>query len=320
MLTVAEFNTTWSKNIVESYDMQSKEAIKNSAVSRIFDIVDTTEYTESFNTTEAMDAPGYFDEGETLKESSTGKGYKVTFDSREFGHTITVTKKARLKAKDSTEKLLEVINREKNNAITTMMAFIETEAHKIFNEAFSSTTYLAPDGLCLCNDAHAWKSTSATFDNLLSAGTVLSATVVDAAEKYAGAFTDAEGNAMPIMLNKILVKKWGTAAQAAKRLFGVKNSAGQYSPTSVGAINIYEGAYTIIETPYLTSDTAYFFLGDAEQMGIDNPLFINFMQRPQIEGEFTQIKNLNWEASVAASMKFGIRNLPVTVLGDDGAA
>jgi hypothetical protein len=99
-------------------------------------------------------------------------------------------------------------------------------------------------------------------------------------------------------------------------LFGIKNSAGQYSPATVGVINIYEGAYTIIETPYLTSTTAYFFLADAMDMNISNPLFINFVQRPQIEGDFTQIKNLNWEASVAASRKYGIRNLPVTVLGD----
>ena len=94
MLTVQEFNTTYSKNVVKNYDLQSKEAIMKSAASRIFDISDTTEYTESFNATEAMDLPGYFDEGETLKESTTGKGYKVTFDSREFGHKITITKKS----------------------------------------------------------------------------------------------------------------------------------------------------------------------------------------------------------------------------------
>jgi len=142
-----------------------------------------------------------------LSESSTGKGYKVTFDSREFGHTITITKKARLKTKDNTEKLLEVVNREKNNAITTMMAFMEVDAHKIFNEAFSSTTYLAPDGETLCSDSHAWKSTGETFDNKYSAGTALSKTVVDALEKYAGDFTDAKGTPMPISFNKILVKK-----------------------------------------------------------------------------------------------------------------
>jgi len=87
----------------------------------------------------------------------------------------------------------------------------------------------------------------------------------------------------------------------------------------LGNINIYSGKYEVIESPYLTSDTAYFFLADAEMMGIENPLFINFVQRPQIEGDFVQLKNLNREASVAASWKFGIRNLPVTVYGDPGA-
>ena len=283
MVTVAEFNTTWSKSIVESFDEQSKEAIRNSAMNMILDISDTTEYTESYNATEAMDLPGYIDESENLKDSSTGKGYKVTFDSAEFGHKIKVTYKARLKAKDSTEKLLEVINREKNNAIIQMNTFLEIETHKLLNEAFSSTAYLAPDGLTICNDAHVWNSTGETFDNKLSAGTALSSTVVDAVERYAGAFTDAEGNPMPLNFKKIVVKKGGKAATAAKRLFGIPNAQGQYSPTSVGNIDIYNGFYTIIETPYMTSNTAYFFIADFEGTGMKNPLFCNFVERPKIQ-------------------------------------
>lgn len=319
MVTVAEFNTDWSKSIVESFDQQSKDAIRNSAMNMILDISDTTEYTESFNATEAMDLPGYIDESENLKLSATGKGYKVTFDSAEFAHKIKITYPSRLKAKDSTEKLLEVINREKNNAIITMQIFLETETHKLLNEAFSSTNYLAPDGLSICNDAHVWNSTGTTFDNKLSAGTALSNTVVDAVEAYAGAFKDAQGNPMPLKFNKIVVKKGGAAATAAKRLFGVPNAQGQYSPTSVGAIDIYNGFYTIIETPYLTSGTAYFFIADHEMLGQSNPLFCNFIERPKIQGAMEEKDNLDWIMKVAGSFKFGCRSLPFTILGDPGA-
>ena len=71
---------------------------------------------------------------------------------------------------------------------------------------------------------------------------------------------DSKGKPMPVSMKSIVVKKGGKAAVAARKLFGMYGS--QYSPTVIGDINIYMGEFNIIETPYIISDTAYYFMGD----------------------------------------------------------
>jgi hypothetical protein len=315
MLTVAEFNTTFSKSIRNSFFLQSMEAIENSAAARWMDISDTTEYTESYTSTEAVDLPSYLNEGQVLPTVDLGKGYKATFDSAEVGSKIKYTYKARLKAKDSTETLLKDINDLKNGAIYGLYTFFEQQTHRLLNEAFVTTNFAAPDGKALCANDHTRNSTGTTFDNLLAAS-ALDVSVVDTVEKTGGAFVDAQGQPMSQMFNKIIVKKGGKAAQAAKRIFGYA-SKDQFRPTSIGSLNIYEGAYTIIETPWITSNTAYFFMSDAEMSNLKNPLFAHFMERPKIQGDMEDDDALNRFMKYAYSFKFGIRNLPFNVLGSE---
>jgi len=321
MLTVQEFNTTFTKAIVKHFDNQSKEAIKNSAMNKIFQVEDTTEYTESFISTEGVTLPTYVDESETPDTNKIGKGYKVTFDGAEFAHNVIISYKARKKVQDKTEKVIDIINKQKNGAIIAMNSFLEIETHKLLNQAFSSTSYLAPDAQVLCYGTHVWNSTGRTFSNLLSSS-ALDLSVVDEVEKVGGAFVDSHGTNMPLNFKTIVVKKGGKAAQAAKRIFGFNRKMDvkdQYRPTTIGNIDIYVGEYTIIETPWLTSNTAYFFVADRQMLGIENPLFVNFIERPQIQGDATLQKNLDFMYSVAGSFKFGCRNMPITLLGSPGA-
>lgn len=317
MLTVQEFNSNFTKAIRGYFDNQSKAAIKNSVMNRIFQVEDSSEYVASYISTEGITLPTYIGESETPNVSNIGKGYKTTFESAEFAHSIIVTYKERLKNPDSTEKLKNITNAKKNGAIIAMNTFLEKETHRVFNEAFSSTSFLAPDGATLCADTHTWNSTGRTFDNLL-ASSALDLTVIDTVEKVGGAFVDAAGTNMPLNFKYILVKKGSKAAQAAKRIFGF-TSREQYRPTSIGNLNIYEGSYTIIETPWLTSDTAYFFIADHAELSLDNPLFVDFTQRPAMQSEFKEQNNLDWTNTVAGSFKFGIRNMPFTILGSAGA-
>ncbi len=319
MLTIQEFNSDFAKSVKKHFDNQTMEAIRNSAMNKIFDVADTDEYSESFTSNEGVDQPTYFDENENLPESKIGKGYRSTFDSEEFGHTISVSKKARLKARDNTEKILEIVNNQKNGALVAMHSFLEKETHKILNDAFTGSYVLAPDGLSVCNDAHLWNSSDGTFDNKL-ASSALSLDVVKAVEAYGGAFVDSTGAEMPLNFKTIIVKKGGAAAALAKQIFGIENIRTQYQATSVGNINIYAGEYTIIETPWLTSGTAYFFVADSDMLAVENPMFVNFIERPQLQGDvMTESQNLSWKWAYAGSFKYGLRNLPFTLVGSPGS-
>jgi len=306
VLTVAEFNTEFSKNIKEMFDNQSREAVKNSAFSLVYDVSDTSEYTASYTSTEGVDLPAYFDEGEPLKNSRIGKGYKVTYDSAEFGHKMAITKKARLKVGDNTESIAKIADKQKNSLIISMKTFIEKETRALLDYANGSNAaykILAPDLKPLYADNHTWKSTGTTFDNNLGTSAI-DLTHAAAVKEYAGAFVDSHGVPMPLVFNKIFVRTGGTASRQAKAIYASKNAQGQYQVTDLGDINIYSGDVQVIEIPWMTSGNDYFYMADTSMLNVDNPLFVEFVQRPMAEGTFKENDNLTWEMPYSCSFKF----------------
>lgn len=315
-LLVSEFNTLFSKDIKETFDNGSMEAMNNSTYSKFYDVSDTNEYTASYTSTEGVDLPSYFDEAEDLKASKLGKGYKTTYESREFGHIISISKKARNKIGDNTEKLAMYAETQKKMALVAMNSFLEKEMAVLLDYANASNAsfrILAPDLLPLASAAHVWKSTGTTFDNDFGTDAIDVAHAADV-EAYAGAFVDAQGVAMPLSFNTIFVKKGGAASRQAKSVYASRNAQGQFTVTAIGDINLYSGAVTIIETPWMASGNDYVYVADATSLGLSNPMFCEFIERPTVGENFTENANLSWETPVSASFKFGIKNLPFTLL------
>jgi len=309
-LDIATFSSTFTKNIAKAFYNQADDAMKYSVMSQIFNVSDSSEYTASFTSTEASNGTDWVTESNNYPESSLEKGYKTAFESAEFGHKLMITKKARNKVKDSTEKVLELWNKQKNYAITALHGFLERNTTGIFNEAFSSTKYLAPDGQTLISATHERKSSVTTRSNLVPTQ-VLSSTVVDIVEKTGGAFKSADGEQMPLNFKYCMVKKGSSASRIALKLFAARNAQGQYSPTTIGAINIYEWSYRVIENPRMTNDTAYFFLTEDQERSV----FADFIERPKLQNMISERENLDRYTIAGGSMRYGINNQPFDIMG-----
>jgi len=220
-----------------------------------------------------------------LKNSSIGKGYKVTYDSAEFGHIMAITKKARLKVGDSSEKIAEIANKQKNSAIIAMNTFLEKEMWSLLNytnATNASYKILAPDLKPLISTTHTWNSTKTTFDNNLSTSAISVAHAAAVVAKGA-AFVDSHGTPMPLDFNTIYVKEGGAASKQALQVYASRNAQGQYQVTDLANINIYSGTVSVVEVPWMTSGNDYFYVADSEMLGLENPLFVEFIQRPQAE-------------------------------------
>jgi len=155
---------------------------------------------------------------------------------------MSISKKARLKVKDDTEAIMKIANSQKKSALATMHSFLEKQTWALFDYANATNlaySVLAPDGLPLLSATHAWNSTGGTFDNDLGT-TAISLTSAAAIKAYGGAFTDANGNAMPLRFNKIYVKTGGLASKQALSVYAAKNAQGQYQTTNLVDINIYQ--------------------------------------------------------------------------------
>lgn len=317
-LITAKYADQQIKGVKEDFLKASMVATEQSYAKQILKMYDTDEYTEIFTSSEGTSKPEWFDERENLVEQEKDEGYKTTFESREFGHKIVISKKARLKIKDNTTKFNKLVNDKFKQAINGMYSFIEINSHDLLNNGFNST-YLAPDGENLFSTTHSYKN-GTTFDNVLTNSMGVAA--FDELSQKGWNFKDSQGEPNPKKYNTIVVKEWSTAAQNAKKTLTATYS-GQYQTSTIGDLNIYKiNEYTIIESPYIqdstnfTADTGYFAFDNREKDF--NSLFMSFVQRPMVEERVQDGSNLDWIYPWTASMKFGIRTLPTNIVGFDG--
>lgn len=326
--TYAEFDQEFTRAIQDSFANGIDKRLDQGYFNKFVYNYDTVIGQEEFTSTEGMDSPDYVDERENLKETSLEKGYKVAFTGNGFGHRCIISKEARVQARDSITILREHLSNKMVSAVRVMARFVEEEGHRFLNQAFTAAPVVnwvtskpislaAPDGAPLIDAAHTWK-TGGNFSNLLS-GWALTLAKVEEVERIAGEFVWPDGTRMPLTPSTIIVKKGGAASVAAKQIFGIRVNSDQYRVPNTGDLNIYStGQYTIVETPYLNSGTAHFFMADEVMNDMDNPLFLSFQQRPRMEGLQQMSNNLDRVYPYYSHMKYGIRNMPYGIRGSTG--
>lgn len=297
------------KGIKESFDNSTRISIMSYAAVPAFTIEETDQFSEIFTSTEGLSGTRALTELETPDTNRLQDGYSITLSDVRYGNSILVTETDKRKMKDGSVKVDTFLIRQRDNLLRDIKNKFVTSIHEIFNDAFTGNSYLAPDGVELCG-VHSWNTPgAATWDN--SSTAVLSATAVDAAVEFGGAFKDSSGKPMPQSYDTIFVKRGGAASREAKKLF-----AKDITPRTVNDVNIYEGEFTIIETPYLTSGTAWFMM-DLKMEG--SPAYAGIGDMPQLREPIVQ-NNEAIRTNATGYWKVGIRNMPFNIYGSDGTA
>ena len=297
------------KGVKKSFDNAAQASIMEYKDSRLFTFEDTTEWTEIFNSTEALSGSKELCENETPPTTTLDEGYQVSLTTKRFGGAIELTEDDMMKAGDSTVLIDKYIERKRNQLLVDNRNLFLTRIFAMYNEAFSSTSdYLAPDGVELCG-THTWSS-GGTWSN--AGTTAMSETALEELQVYGGAFTDAKGRPMPVTFDIIVVKKGSATSKEARKLAGVWGMV----PTKVADINIYEGEYTIIETPYITTaNKAYWF---ALSSRMENPLYVGIRKMPSMNEPIRQ-NNEAVRSNCTGYYKQGINNMPIGIFGSTGA-
>ena len=267
------------------------------------------QFSEIYNSTESLGGTIALAENETPPVNNLQEGYEVTLTDVRYGNAIEITETDQRKFKDGSTMVDTYLIRQRDRLLKNIKQKFVTTLHAPFNDAFTGATYVAPDGVALAG-VHSWNTAgAATWDNGVTAA--LSATAVDAAVKFGGAFVDAAGDPFPQTYKYILVKLGSSAATTAKKLF-----AENIVPATVGDVNLYVGEYTIIETPYLTSDTAWFMLDDSME---ESPVYVGIGEFPSMNAPIVQ-NNEAIRTNVTGFWKVGIRNMPFNLYCSDGTS
>jgi len=295
------------KGIKESFDNASRIAIMSYAGLPTFMIEETDQFSEIFTSTESLGGTRELGEHETPDVNNLGDGYSVTLSDVRYGNAIEVTETDQRKFKDGSVKVDTYLIRQRDNLLRDVKNKFVTGIHDVYNDGFTGANYVAPDGVELFG-VHSWNTAgAATWDN--SATAALSATAVDAAMEFGGNFKDASGKTFPQTYDTIFVKLGGTSAREAKKLF-----ASEIVPDTVNEVNIYEGEFTIVESPYLTDGDAWTMI---DTKAYDIPVYAGIGQMPALNEPIVQ-NNQAIRTNATGYWKIGINNQPFNMYGSDG--
>lgn len=318
------------KDIIDSFDNASRESVMNRAFSKIVNVANTNTFEESFTSIEGMEVAEKMNEGSNYPTKQYGEGYLTSLTKEKYGNKLKITDHMLKKAGDSTQAMREVV-RVRNKLLKSFYDKIEIDVHKLYSYAFATTFNSTWEGKALIEDstnAHTWNtSTSYSFSNEIESATTrnlpLNDTAVEELEKLAGWVRDSVGNPIVVMCDTIVVKRGSSAAKKAKQIF-----ANDINPVTVGDINIYNGQYRIIETPWLTnddtisySDTAYYAF-DSRMMDDEFPLTIRMLQTPKLNENFGVKIEDNGDVSLSGDVwyDYGIINTPYCFYWSKGTA
>lgn len=142
--------------------------------------------------------------------------------------------------------------------------------------------------------------------------------------KRAGDFKSPDG-VMPLDPKKIMVKAGSTAAFAWHQIlqgegYSPRNLVGTTGANGNDGTRWNYGLYEIIETPFLESNTAYFFLEDYQNSVLTNPFYLGVHEMPTIfdmgmGGVDWNYSNLTAQITMVSLYKEGLINVPIGVYG-----
>lgn len=149
---------------------------------------------------------------------------------------------------------------------------VELYGHDVYNHAFDTTRYIGRDGQALISAVHPVPGTGGTASNTPATPTDLSQAALEAA--WADFYLQVDDRGIPIDLMPVTLLVHPRQFQFARQI--VESTSSVTSPlppgTSVnnnqGIINTMEGWVTVITSPYLIDEDAWFLLAGVNEIDV----------------------------------------------------
>jgi len=309
MSTIADYVNETIKGLQEPFKLGVQNKLEEYMNHEFINFGTSSEYDRIYSSLESLSGFRKLADSEVPDVTSLSQGYNTTISAERGGLGMNIDQTTMVRAKDSTVKVDAYIMEQSAQLMKTTVNGLLKDAFEPYNQAFSSTAYLAPDGICLCG-THTYNG-GGTFVNAVASE--FSETAVDTLYEYAGAFTDQGGNPMPLNFNAVMVKKGSAVAKAARQLF-----AFGINPTAVNDINVYYGEMTVYETPYInTANKKNVFFIDTSIMA--SPVILDVVEYPTFQEPMKQA-NESITSNITGYWRNGIAVLPINIYGMKGAA
>lgn len=140
----------------------------------------------------------------------------------------------------------------------------ELYGHDVYNNGFSTAKYIGRDGKALFATDHPVPGTGGTLANRPAVDTDLSQAALEAA--WANFQTQVDDRGMPIDMMPTVLLVHPTQVMFARRL--LESGSLNVTGANPGEINPIQGMVTIVSSPYLVDQDAWFLLGPTSEIDI----------------------------------------------------
>lgn len=308
-MATTDFSASLEQKTRTRFETYGKEALKKTHFSAYMNIENTSVFSEAYVDDEGGVSVGLLTEGGAVTYSKDNEGRQTVLTADVYAGKVKDTKHERLRAKDETVLFSKFLSKRVDKLILKMKYKMETSAALIFNDGFTGATLLAPDAKAIFDAGHTYKN-GAAFSNQSPTNIAAGEAAMAELEAYGGAFTDADGEASPMVFDEIFVKTGGEAATKFKKVF----KANGVQATVVDGVNIYnDGRTKLIEVPYINDSKAWF-----ARASMDDEAFIfDIIENPTM-GERVNDGNENYEQNATASWKRGCVSMPIAWYASKG--
>ena len=212
-------------------------------------------YTERLSSVGTLPTAGQFTG--TLAYNDVAQGYDVTVTPLEFAQGFSIQR--RLFDTDQ----FDIMNSKPKALAEAMWRRIQTDAARMWNNAFSVDTFFAnnSEGVALCSNSHtttSGASTASGFDNLVT--TALSAVAVASARIQMVGYRGDQAEPIAVMPSALLVPP--DLYEIAYEIIGSKGKVDQATNNA----NVHYGQYELVEYLGFLTDTNNWLMLDMEHV------------------------------------------------------
>jgi hypothetical protein len=243
-----------------------------------------------------LGSAGRITENAVITSEAPVQGFDKTYTQVEFGKMLPVTKqmwKFGIK-KRSLERVATSLKKACLRAREELCAArLDNSFATSYTQADDSGSYTVPtaggDSKALIANDHTREDGGTNWNNRVTDGTTVNMDfdydAIKAAHRTASLILDPKGKKMDIVLDTLVVTRGTTAAFRAREILGAIKAGGKNSiPGSADNDAAGVAAFNVIELPYVSTNTSYWWMFDSSMKGDEFGLQYKESQGISLEG------------------------------------
>jgi hypothetical protein len=282
---------------IQEIYLKQTQLEKKPVYSQYFNVVSgVTDYYSKDSSLSGLGQAARITENAVITAETPIQGYDKTYTQVEFGKLLPITKrmwKFGIKKRDLTRvvnALIGACERRREVLCADRLDNSFSTTYTVTDDSGNWTaTVSGGDSVAAISSSHTREDGGTNWNNRITDGSTVNMDIdydaIKAAHRTASLVKDAKGQLMNINLDTLITRKGHSSAFRAKELLvNIKAGGPRSMPSSAQNDAAAAPAYTVIENPWITTNTAYWWMFDSSMVNDEYGFQYKESQPIQMEG------------------------------------